>query len=258
MDGSTGEQAYTFLNAEAAALVARFSAPPTNVRKAAIDSFVGSLKSGGIWAKLDALYVMAAHDGQAARRNWMGNLFNLTESGTLSFLTDRGYASGGGWLDTGFLPATSGVKISQNNAHLGVWSLTDVVSDTMQMGVTDGSNSSFLRLRGTGNQAFHRINQAGPGLTLTNTDASGFFIGQRSGATATEMFRNAVSLGTGTEVSGNPNLAVYLCARNNGGVADFFDGSRLSIASIGSAFTAPQIAAFHAAGTTYLQAAGAI
>ena len=34
-----------------------------------IKTLVDSLKSAGVWAKLDALYLLAAHDAQAARLN---------------------------------------------------------------------------------------------------------------------------------------------------------------------------------------------
>ena len=45
---------YSFVNDEAAAFVERFAAPPTEARKALIDTLIGSLKTGGVWGKADA------------------------------------------------------------------------------------------------------------------------------------------------------------------------------------------------------------
>jgi hypothetical protein len=38
-------------------------------RNAVIDTFIKALVSGGVWDKLDVLYVFAAHDSQAALLN---------------------------------------------------------------------------------------------------------------------------------------------------------------------------------------------
>jgi hypothetical protein len=38
-----------------------------------IDALVGALKASAVWAKLDVLWVLAAADSQAARRNWIAD-----------------------------------------------------------------------------------------------------------------------------------------------------------------------------------------
>ena len=35
-----------------------------------IDKAIGQLKMAGVWGKLDALYLLAAHTSQAALVNW--------------------------------------------------------------------------------------------------------------------------------------------------------------------------------------------
>lgn len=57
--------------AETDALVARMEIAPSAARKKLIDDLIVELKSWGIWQKLDLLYILAAHDAQAARLNWV-------------------------------------------------------------------------------------------------------------------------------------------------------------------------------------------
>ncbi|MEW6257105.1 MAG: hypothetical protein AB1592_14220 [Pseudomonadota bacterium] len=56
---------------QATALIARMTAAPSTARATAIGALVRSLASAGLWQKLDALYLLAAHDAQAARLNWV-------------------------------------------------------------------------------------------------------------------------------------------------------------------------------------------
>ncbi len=94
---------------EAAALLSRMTVTPSTARKQLIDALIATLVGAGIWAKLDALYLLAAHDAQAARLNWIADRYNLTAVNSPTFTTDRGYAGTGAamYLDTGFNPATA-------------------------------------------------------------------------------------------------------------------------------------------------------
>src|SRR5688500_11442038 len=58
-------------HAEASALALRFTTDPGEVRRGLVDDCIGALKAAGLWAKLDAFYMLAAHDAQAARCNWV-------------------------------------------------------------------------------------------------------------------------------------------------------------------------------------------
>ncbi|MFG1464231.1 hypothetical protein V5F77_15175 [Xanthobacter sp. DSM 24535] len=74
------------LAVETAALLARMSVPPAAARKAQLDGLVQTLLAAGIWTKLDAFYILAAHDAQAARLNlvpWTGTVTNLIPNSTM-------------------------------------------------------------------------------------------------------------------------------------------------------------------------------
>ena len=54
---------------QAKALFAAMSAKPTPTRMNLYNGLILSLRTSGLWANLDALYLMAAHDEQAGRLN---------------------------------------------------------------------------------------------------------------------------------------------------------------------------------------------
>ncbi len=91
------------------ALIARMTAAPDSARRGQIDALVRALKIAGIWPKLAALYLTAAHDAQAARLNWVSGSHDLTEHGALTFTADRGYTGDGstGYLDSGWSPVST-------------------------------------------------------------------------------------------------------------------------------------------------------
>lgn len=166
---------YRFTNQEAADLVARFTTPPDNARKALIDTMVGVLKAAGVWSKLDALYIMAAHDSRAARRNWIADAYNLTPTSSPTFTADQGYAGDGStsYLSTGFNPATAvSPKFVQNSAHLAAWSRTQLQGENAVLGnsnslLTPRSGSDAFAARVNGNSG-QNVGSANPSLLTTS------------------------------------------------------------------------------------------
>lgn len=148
----------------ATALFARFTTPPTTARKALINDLIVSLKDGGVWDKLDVLWLIGA-DSQASTRNWVQDAFNLSAVNSPSFLADRRFASDGStsYLETGFnLSSASGRKYMLNSAAIGVWCYTDG-----QSGVVDaGTTNSIILPRNASDLALARAN------TTTNTSRS--------------------------------------------------------------------------------------
>ncbi|MCJ8143876.1 hypothetical protein MKI84_13205 [Ancylobacter sp. A5.8] len=112
---------------EAQALAARMSTAPTTERLRLVSALIGALKAGGVWPKLDALYILAAHDEPASRLNWAQDAYELTAVNSPTFTLDRGWQGDGATsrLASGFLP-TGGGKMTATSAHLGMWSLTSV------------------------------------------------------------------------------------------------------------------------------------
>lgn len=245
--------ASTFLP-ESLALFARFTTPPDDARKVLINNFISALIAGGVWAKLDALYVLAAADNQAARQNWVQNLYNATAVSSPTFVADRYYAGDGttSYLSTGFNPTTaSSPKFTQNSAHLGHWSLSSLAnagSTSFDVGQTQARISRL-----TSGQAEVR-----PNVSVVTTNISGSYPGStiwsRSGAAAYAAYAQGVNAGSGTTASTAPQNSVFrICS-----VVAAFGVNQEAIMHIGGDLSAGEVSTFYAAQLAYLQGVGAV
>lgn len=244
---------------DAEALFARFTTPPTAARKAQINDLIVALKDGGVWSKLDALYVMAAADAQAARQNWIADQYNLTAVSSPTFTADRGYQGDGAasYLGTGLTPGSG--QFALNSAHMAFWSRTDISNATVSLGARTASTTGQSLIQpNNGGSMSGRLNQDVIGTGVAVTSTQGLIAVNRSGASAKEYYRNGASLGTGNAVSTSmPTVPFFLLALNSGGSPANYDTRQQSAASFGAALTAQQHADFYTSLNTYMQAVGA-
>jgi len=147
-------------------LVAAMTGTPTDLRKGYIARCIGALYAGGVWAKTDVLWMLAAHDAQAARLNWITPAsFTLSEVNSPTFTTDRGYAGDGStsYLDTGWDAATNGVSYTQNSAHAGVYARTDG-NGNVNLGTGTNTNATILiQAKVNGSSSRVRVNATSAG-----------------------------------------------------------------------------------------------
>lgn len=251
---------------ETANLIRRFSNPPTDARKAAINKLIVSLKSVGVWALLDAFYLTAAADEQAAQRNWVQDAFNLSPQASPTFTADRGYAGNGttSFLATGITPASlpaAGGRLSLNSAHLSIWCRNNVQSSTqLPIGSrTTSTTQQFLIVPRLGTDvATFRVNQDVAGAAPASLDSTGHWTARRDGAATDALFKNGALVSSDTAAStGLSTAAVTLGALNTGGTVGNFATHQIASASIGAGLTDAQEAARHAAVLGYLQSVGA-
>ena len=238
---------------ETYALLARMQVQPDVTRMGHINTLIAALKAQGIWTALDVFYVLAAHDVQAARLNWVGNPYTLTEVNSPTFETDRGFAGNGStsYLDTGWAPA-SGVNWTQNNAGFGIWSRTAAQQANGCAG-TSTTASVVIKPRSTTNVAQARVNETAVVNYGAVTDGSGWFTANRTGASATEAYRNAVSLGTGAVAS----AAVSSANINLGRANNFFAPVQMAAACFGASLNQTEQTDLYTALNTYMTAVGA-
>lgn len=145
-------KASAYTSAEAAAVFASFSTPPTAQRKRQINLLINTLKSADIWSKLDLFYMAAAADNQAAKINWANpgtNTFveysdtiTLTP-GAVTFTADRGFTGNG--TSNGLVASYVPTKYQQNDASIFAVALTAASGTAEQFSVTVGA----AQLRGT-------------------------------------------------------------------------------------------------------------
>ncbi len=244
---------YTFVNSEAAALAARFTIAATNARKSLIDNLVGALKTAGVWTKLDALYVIAAADSQAAQRNWIADLYNLTEVGGLTFTADRQYVSDGtsGYLETGFNPSTAGGLFIKDSAHLGVWIRDNIAVDRGDLG---NSNAQMNSKALAGGVAMSRLNSA-TASSFAVASSVGHTVANRPDSANQELYRDGSSILSAAQASSSVTSATFNILRRNGGSSTT---RQTAAAHFGSSLTSANVLALYNAINTYLAAVGAV
>lgn len=244
------------LDPASAALIARFSTPPTAARSALINTFIVALKNAGVWSKLDALYVIAAADSQAAARNWIADQYNLTVSSAPVFVADRGYTGDGvdDFLDSSFNPTTAvSPKFTQNSACMGIRSRTDLTNGTTSGDIGNG-NSGWGRSTTTSGLARGRPNTAG-NVNIATTAYPGHITYTRSAAAVWEGYDNGVDVGGGVDASAaltNANFAILRQAAGAYGI------NQIALAYWGSNLTSGEVAALYAAENAYMTAVGAV
>lgn len=244
---------------ETTALLARMTVQPTSTRKGQINTLIKTLKDGGIWAKLELFYIMASHDAQAARLNWISTTGNASVVVTPAFVTDRGYTGDQAtvsYLDTGVVPSTGLTKFSQNSAHMFIWSRTDILvggvntfefgnAPTMYVGRTNAGSGIVCRPSSTS------------GVVDGTTGFQGLTGWTRVDAANVKVYNNGVLKG-GTRANASAAMTtnvLKICA--NSTTAGAVGGNQLAAAMLGSTLTDSEVAALYSALNTYMTAVGA-
>lgn len=239
---------------DAIALFERFTTPADDTRKGLINDLIVALKAGGVWSKLDALYVMAAHDAQAARRNWIADQYNLTAVSSPTFTTDRGYAGDGAssYLTTAAAPNSGLANLTLNSAHVSTYGNTaEGANSGGTIGCGAGTSAILLYPRLATN--FSGSLNSSTALTAANATTQGLFVINRSGASASELYIGSSQVATGTPAAGLLNGNPIDILRRN---PNYYTG-RLAAASFGGSLSSGEVTALHTALSTYLQAVGA-
>lgn len=243
---------------EAATLIARMTVAPTAARRSAINSMVRSLKSAGIWAKLDCLYVMAAHAEQASRLNWLASTNTLSPINGPTFTVDRGYMGDGvaSYLDTGWNNSAPGRKFAIGSSHMGVWVNSGAAGNATWGDA--GNNRSRIKSRNTDNFAY--------GWAHTNTTirapvatALGHTAWSRRGETDVSLYRDGASLINSSTVPSATTSGdnFFVGATSSGGLPIDMSARQYAALHWGASLTDAQMAAFSTILGTYLSGIGA-
>lgn len=229
--------------AETTALIARMSSPPDSTRQGHINTFIKALKDGGVWSKMDVLFVFASHDAQSSLLDWK----NLGGSGAYdatvvlgapTFTTDRGYTGDASNRLTTAYTVGSGIAVN-DSGHISCF-VADATATTQ--------NVPSLNSRTT---LSTDESVAGRWQAFTNATAPAgspphMITAVRRGATSSYAFRNAVA---GSESTLTVNAGT--------GVALMGNGVRTqAIVSFGDQLSDVEVLAYYNAAKTYLTALG--
>ena len=235
------------LQTETVALVAAMTVRPNARRISTIDRMVRRLKATGLWTKLDALWVMACHDAQAAKLNWKSpSTFTLTEVNAPQFAPGLGYRSNdtSSYPKTGWIPNTHGVAFQTSDAHMGIF-IGSNGTNGGDIGAI-GTGFSYITARTGGNSfsaPFNMNTTTGATVGSGVTTSVGHTVVSRVG-TAVRLSKNGVE-GVASYTAPSATAVtreLYIGARNVNGTADIFSSRWTQIAHVGSSLSAADIA----------------
>lgn len=239
---------------ETEAVVAAMEVAPDSRRAGLMDNLITALKAAEVWQRLDALFVMAAPDAQAAGLNWIApEGAGLTPVNGPDFQSDLGYQGDGtsSYLGTGFVQA-SWLKYKIADHHAGVF-----VVGGNSVGTAFGNSRNRLQPRTSGGQFLTRSNSTTSDQRPVDTGLGHSAMSRTDGARYA-VFRDGVIVGepevTNTTLSAQP--LTLLSYGTTGGAASYA-AWRLGAAHFGAGLSAGQMAAAHVALDTYLRGVSA-
>jgi hypothetical protein len=251
LSGSGGGGAFS---PEASALFAAMTTPPTAARKTLIDACIVSLKAAGVWSKLDAFYMTAAADSQAARLNWKTpGSQTLSAVNSPTFTADRGYQGDGISAHlTAAVDLTVGTwNATRNSCHMATLSGQGGYSTGARYNAFLGGSldTYFASPTSAGYQAF--------GGNFSRAVASVYnkiIASDRAISTTVVPYFDGAALSSLGDTSIAPTSAGLTVLRLN----TTYSAAQLKFICFGASLSAAEHAALNSAVTTYLTALGAI
>lgn len=230
--------------AETDALVARMTVAPSTGRKNAIDRFIRNLKTGAIsgsdiWAKIAGVYLLAAHDAQAARLNWKGASNDLTLVGAPTFLANRSYNGNSTNYLQGPAPNAIGAPYTQNSAFMALHYGKYASSNRSANSIRRIAGGSPTLLSGV----LSRVNGSG-GTAATGVIPDNLYTAVRESSTVLKTYRSAALQRTESVTSSALDAdALVIC----------YEAAELQLVAWGGALTAAEVQDFNNAVWEYIR-----
>lgn len=232
------------------------------------NAMVKSLVDGGYWTgRMELFYVLAQY-GTASTElslNWVAptGSFNLSDAGSVNpyehAVQYQGIDFNGtdDYLATNYIPSSSAVNISVNDATIGVWMLTNTAS-RIAIGAISGTGV-YMELWPKDINTLTGSIGSGDNTVIGSLSAtSGFSLLTRRAEAEIEGYFNGSSLGTDDNTSYFlPDDQLFIGASNNdgGGPTALYDGI-ISIILVMDAVSDSDAAAIYNILDTYMTAIG--
>lgn len=252
------------IDADAQAVIDAMTTTPSAARQTSINSFVKQLKTGptngtNAWAELDALWVLAAADSQAALLNWKDPTGTAaTVVGSPTFTADLGYTgNGSSHIETNWDPATDGVNFTQNSSCLGCW--VHQVPGTFDgvMGARETPSAHISEIyHGNNIWDFCGSSTDGSGTPVwlqgPSASATGLVAADRDSSTTMALYEGGSQTDTATTASSAIwSGTFHLLGIREGGSAAYRGTAGLSMAFVSGSMSANQHADLEAAFNNY-------
>ena len=232
-----------------------------------IATLIDGLVSDGVWAKLDALYVLAQQNATDVRLNLIGTNYHLTDVNTnnLIFTQYVGCSfTNNSSLDTGFNAVSApSPHYTANNASYGVWSYQTIVENFAVMGNGAAGASDSIMYPTYSNGTFYaRLNDNTSGGTPGPGNSKGLFTGDRPSSATLVQYFNGSSSGSLASTSAGVTNATFTIGQSQGFLRQDKPAPRistsqtLSAAFIGASLGAAGQLALYNRLRTYMTAVG--
>ncbi len=241
------------------------------LRTAAYTSLINTLVANSVWAKLDALYLLATLNEATSWLNLVSTSFSLTKNGTPTFVVDQGYAGDDTntpvtkYLDTGYVPASAHGVFTLDWGHISAWSNTNLQSANSGGGCLlglyeggGGGGDAHTRIVPwtSANTLIYAINGTGDG-SVASTTAAGFWVSSRLMGNITVAYKNATVLATDsatgvpTDLSTSTSSIVLLALGAISASPQNGSANQMAFASIGGNLAALDVTNLYNALNTY-------
>lgn len=204
------------------ALIARFSTfAPTANHKLAINQVFTDLIDGGVFTDLIHFAPVSgfAGDVQAATRNWVQDLYNLTVVGTLPLnnIAFTGDGNVGNYLDSGMNPAPDASLLNSVGVGIEIMTLPSVNKEIA--GQAGSSNLRFGSGAAVASTLNGRIND-GAGTDMATDALPARLLGTREGANLVNIYKSGIDIGGKTTGSSTMTSANILFGRGGFSAVD--------------------------------------
>jgi hypothetical protein len=239
---------------EALALFTAMTGTPTDARKGLINSTISSLKSAGLWAKIDRFFALAAHDAQASLLEWKspGTANNAVVFNGMVFTTDQGYQGANSkYLEVGN-PGVTWPNLETyalNSAHMGTWCFNDTAANANAVEWGSSSFSTqYVKAYTAVNTATGAINNGFTAFNGTVTGSSGHTVVSHFALGDRKIFKDGVDLGGSASTSGAVLTSRLRIGANGNAETDRI----VSMAHVGSGLSPANVAALYPIMAAYM------
>lgn len=223
---------------------------PTD-EQAEIDNLtVEQLVAAGLWYIFDIIRMYGVHvntGGEALINCVNPGTFGATAINAPTFTPFQGFLFNGTnqYITHNWIPATNGVNYQQNSACQVLYIRTNVGSAAVASGhghyAMADNKETFLNPRRATNLAYIR-NNGNNSDAGANTNGSGLYVNTRTAFNVKTLYRNAVPIVNGVQVSvGRPTRTPYTGACNDDGIPINFRPDEVFFEAWGAGLSQAQV-----------------
>jgi hypothetical protein len=229
-----------------------------DTKKGHVDTLIATLKTAGVWSKLDVLNVWTESASAVAILDWkdlttVDSQVGCSFSATNGLTTDGVTGSG---IQLNYNPNTAGGNFTLNSASMGIWLKTP--ASTTGPGI--GGGTAWANIEDGSNRVGFRLNDGSTNNSATNsnTDGTGLFVLSRVAADDKKSYKNGntTPLGNHTTTSTSVANSKMHVATNALGTAPYT--SQILMSFFGGGLTATEQQDIYNAFNTYFTAIGAL